>query len=120
MLKEEIKKFADNTLFSVTFIKTKGGLRTMVCRTGVHKYLNPNSVGLTENQKKAKDEYNLLTVYDNEVITKAERENIPPDQWWTLRPYRNIPCDNILEVRGRGMRIHRPDLKSEFKLEECI
>ncbi len=111
ILNSSIKKLADDTLFSVTFLKKDGTLRHMVCRTGVSKYLNPNSKGLSERQKESKEEFNLLTVYDNGVISQAEKAGLPKDQWYTLRPYRDIPCDRILEVKARGLHFKRKSIE---------
>lgn len=115
ILNSSIKKLAQVTIFSVTFIKKNGEVRHMQCRTGVKKYLNPNSKGLTDNQKKAKQEFNHLTVVDMGIIKKAklDLDKATPDEIYAIRPYRNIPCDRVLEVKAKGLHLQRGSITDQ-------
>lgn len=56
IIKEAIKAKAGK-FFSVKFQKKDGTLRTMLCRTGVKKYLNPNA-------KKVRQSTEVQKVFD--------------------------------------------------------
>lgn len=113
ILNSTIKALVDDTFFSVTFITKKGEVRHMQCRTGVSKYLNPDSRGQTQKQKDAVNENNLLTVADANIIRKAKEEKgidihvDPPELLKTIRPYRYVPCDRLLEFKAKGLHIKR-------------
>jgi hypothetical protein len=115
-----LKEFAGGKIFSTTFVKKNGSIRLMVCRTGVSKYLNPDSKGLSDKQKEATDKYNLLTVLDNQILLKSglDLNNLTEDQLKSLKPYRRISCDRILEIKGQGLHWKRESLDEELQLVE--
>jgi len=78
----EIRSRAEDTFFSVSFIKKNGDLRNMVCRLGVQKGVK--GVGLAFNPT-AKG---LLTVYD--VQKKG---------------FRMVTIDKIQNIQIKGNRI---------------
>lgn len=55
---EDLIKSSNGSIFSVTFVKSDGTLRDMVCRTGVTKYVKGK--GLSFDPK----DYELVTVFD--------------------------------------------------------
>ena len=71
---------SDGSIFSVEFIKrTDGGLRKMVCRLGVKKYLKGGSKAYDTRK------HNLLTVFDMEN-----------------KGYRSIPVEAIRQLTVGG------------------
>jgi hypothetical protein len=65
-------------IFSVTFTKrTTGEIRRMTCRSGVTKYLHGGEQPFNQA------DHNLITVFSMQD-----------------KGYRNIPVENIIEVKG--------------------
>ncbi len=113
-----LKEFAGGKIFSTKFVKKNGDIRVMVCRTGVSKYINPESKGLSEKQEEALDKYNLLTVIDNQVLINSglNLNNLTSEELKSLKPYRRISCDRILEIKGNGLHWKRESLDEELQI----
>lgn len=110
-----LEQLADNTFFTVKFVKNNGEVRTLNGRTGVKKYVNPLTKGESEKQKEHKEREDILVVCDNDIIKKAETDNVPEDEIWRLRPYRNVKCGRILEVKAKGLHLKRNSLEDNFE-----
>lgn len=72
-----IIKRTKGKIFSVRFVKrTTGEIRDMVCRTGVHKYLNGGTLPFSPKEK------HLFVVYD-----------------FQKKAYRMINLDGVLKIK---------------------
>lgn len=115
MNRQFLKSLAGGTIFSVKFIKKDGSLRTMTCRLGVKKHLNPSSRGLTDNQKQADVDNNCLRVTDMALANRLEKGITTDAKGKTIRsPYRTIPINRVLYIKARGAVAERDSLEENF------
>lgn len=96
MINDFLKEFAEDSIFSVKFIKADGSERMMRCRTGVKKYINPQTKGMSDGQLQNLKDNNILRVFDMEK-----------------QAYRSIPCDSVLEIKGQGLQFSRESLSTD-------
>lgn len=120
----------------VKFIKKSDqSLRTMRVQMSLSSYINPESKGLTHNQKIADVVNNNVRVTDMDIaeangyMTKKEMTDyqingvitkgckIPTVKSYQS-PYRTVPIDNLLYVHqiGQPIAFERSSLDSEFKV----
>lgn len=80
MNKKLFKNLVGNKIFTVTFVKKNGEIRTMNCRLGVKKHL--------KGGQKKYDKANLITVYD--LVKKG---------------YRTINLETVHNIKTRGLEV---------------
>ena len=92
-----IIKATNGLFFSVTFTKrTTGKLRTMTCRTGVHKFLKGEK---GKGQQYDPEDKDLICVWDPaSYVPKRDKDGEPIDAG-----YRSINLRTVTSVKFRGM-----------------
>lgn len=94
------------TFGSALFIKkTNGERRYMRYMIGVKKGLDPDSKGLTENQKASDRNNQIVRVL--EVFPKSMDKN--PQR-------RSFSTDTLLELKAAGIHIKRDELDTDFEV----
>lgn len=81
MTKTQLQQLAKNKIFTATFIKANGELRTLNCRLNVKKYLK-GGISTVVNRD------DLITVFDMQI-----------------NQYRNIPLDRLIKLNINGETI---------------